>query len=135
MAFLLRVPPPLPPSTMSIDRFDALELFLMAFLLRVPPPLPPSTMSMSWSVSFTKPQVVEVRGSLAAALGLFLMVPPAGKSLSNPSSNTADPLSLRHPLLEDDLEDLENDLRKFSPLSSVPTGVCPELESLSLLLP
>ena len=73
--------------------------------------------------------VVEVSGSLAAALGLFLIVPPAGKSLSNPFSNCPD-LSLKHPELDDDLDDLENDLRRLRPLSSVP----PELFSLTATL-
>ena len=82
-----------------------------------------SSSSISWSFSLTRPQVVVVSGSLAAVVGLFLMVPPAGKSLSKPSSKPADPArSLRQPLLELDLEDREKDLRRLT-LSRVPTGV------------
>ena len=103
-----------------------LLLFLMAFLLSVPPMLPESpasmTVSMSMSDSLTMPQVVLVRGRRAAALGLFLMVPPAGESLSKPSSGPPG-LSLRHPELLEDLEDRENDLRRLRPRSRVPTGV------------
>merc|ERR1719220_1166312 len=105
----------------------------MAFFLNSVPPPPletaPDTSSASISCSFslTRPQVVLVRGSLAAVVGLFLIVPPAGKSLSKPSSKPADPArSLRQPLLELDLEEREKDLRRLTlslSLSRVPTGV------------
>merc|ERR1719219_293855 len=105
----------------------------MAFFLSSVPPAPStSSISISCSFSLTRPQVVLVGGSLAAVVGLFLIVPPAGKSLSKPSSKPAEPpRSLRQPLLELDLEEREKDLRRLT-LSRVPTGVWPELESLSL---
>jgi len=76
---------------------------------------------------------VLVSGRRAVAVGLFFMVPPTGKSLSNPSSKPLD-LSLKHPLLEDERDDLENDRLRLNPLSSVPTGVRPEALSVPTAL-
>jgi len=70
--------------------------------------------------------VVVVRGRRAVAVGRFLIVPPAGKSLSKPPPKP--PLSLRHPELEEDLEEREKDRRRLKPgRSRVPTGVTPLL--------
>lgn len=65
-----------------------------------------------------------VNGRRAVAVGLFFIVPPTGKSLSNPNSKPLD-LSLKHPLLEDERDDLENDRLRLNPRSNVPTGVTP----------
>lgn len=116
-------------ATFSLSRDFLERLFRTAFLSRVPPAprlmlACPLSTSISWSVSRTKPQVVLVSGSLAVAVGLFFIVPPTGKSLSNPSSKPLD-LSLKHPLLEEERDDLENDRLRLKPRSRVPTGVTP----------
>ena len=109
------------------------KLFLTALRRRVPPAPspttpPPSTSSSSWSDSLTRPQVVLVRGRRGVAAGRFLIVPPKGKSLSNPSS--VPDLSLRHPLLEEDRDEREKDRRSLKLLSNVPTGVSPDTRSI-----
>lgn len=74
--------------------------------------------------------VVLVNGSRGVVVGRFLIVPPTGELLSNPCSTPIE-LSVRHPLLEDEREDLENDLLMGHSLSMVPTGVLWLLSSRS----
>jgi len=96
------------------------KLFLTALRKRVPPAPRLIFSCSSQSDSLTRPQVVLVRGNLAVAVGLFLIVPPAGKSVSKPP---CPPLSLRHPELEEDLDEREKERRRLKLRSSVPCGV------------